>query len=56
MVWRTQTDVMYLRQLAIASSQSAQTLLYEGVNLVLFYRTGQIQHGQRAGVFITARP
>lgn len=46
--------LLYLRELSVSSSQPAQTLMEEGVDLVLLHRAGQVQRGERASVVVTA--
>lgn len=47
---------MYLRQLAVSSSEATETLLEEGVDLCLLDGGGEIHGLQRAGVVVTPCP
>lgn len=48
--------VLYLRQLSVSSSEPAQALLEERVDLGLLDGGGQVHGVQRAGVLVAARP
>lgn len=45
--------MLYLRELPVSSSQSAQALVEERVDLILLHWTGQVQWGEWASVVVT---
>lgn len=53
---KAEPTVLYLRQLSVSSSEAAQALLEERVDLGLLDGGGQVHGVQRAGVLVTARP